>query len=214
MHPAPAIVDTPPGGEPPNRVDAEKHISYALTASSVAPVHDPACAREAVEFAPKTLFRDVLPTRRDGSVWKQSDYMFTPHWAARFKKRFGKSPDVDAPNRVPGMTQPTSCASPLDDFFSDPADPSKLYWTCPPYYRVSECVRKIRQGKLRAILVGPEWTHSEWWKPLLEITLQGYHLPGPETEVSFKMTTFRKTTLVRGGAIRGRWYCRGHFGGR
>ena len=43
-HPAPAIVVTPPGGEPPNRVEAEKHISYALTASSVAPVQDRACA--------------------------------------------------------------------------------------------------------------------------------------------------------------------------
>ena len=36
-HPAPAIVVTPPGGEPPNRFEADKHISYALTASSVAP---------------------------------------------------------------------------------------------------------------------------------------------------------------------------------
>ena len=43
-HPAAAIVVTPPGGEPPNRVEAEKHISYALTASSVAPVQDRACA--------------------------------------------------------------------------------------------------------------------------------------------------------------------------
>ena len=38
MPPAPAIVVTPPGGVPPHRVEAEKHISYALTASSVAPV--------------------------------------------------------------------------------------------------------------------------------------------------------------------------------
>ena len=37
MHPAPAIVVMPPGGEPPNRVEAEKHISYALTASSLPP---------------------------------------------------------------------------------------------------------------------------------------------------------------------------------
>ena len=29
MHPAPAIVVTPPGGKPPNRIEAEKHISYA-----------------------------------------------------------------------------------------------------------------------------------------------------------------------------------------
>ena len=31
MHPAPAIVVKPPGCEPPNHVEAEKHISYALT---------------------------------------------------------------------------------------------------------------------------------------------------------------------------------------
>ena len=68
MHPAPAIVVTPPGGKPPNRVEAEKHISYALTASFVAPVQDRACALELVGFAPKTLARDVLPTQRDGSM--------------------------------------------------------------------------------------------------------------------------------------------------
>ena len=59
MHPAPAIVVTPPGGEPPHRVEAEKHISYSLTASTVAPVQDRACALEVVEFAPETLARDV-----------------------------------------------------------------------------------------------------------------------------------------------------------
>ena len=47
---------------------------------------------------------------------------------------------------------------------------------------ISDCVRKIRQEKLRAIVVGPKWTHREWSKPLMEITLQGYHLPGPETK--------------------------------
>ena len=181
-HPAPAIVVTPPGGEPPNRVEAEKHISYALTASSAAPVQDRACALELVEFAPEALARDVLPTRRDGSMWTQSDYGLTPYWAARVKKQFGKNPDVDAFNRVPGMAQATRWVSPLEDFFSTPEDPSKLYWMCPPYHRFSDSVWKIRQEKLRAIVVRPKWTHREWWKPLIEITLQGYHLPGPETK--------------------------------
>ena len=79
LPPAPAIVVTPPDGEPPNRVEAEKYISYALTASSVAPVQDRACALELVEFAPEKLARDVLPTRRDGTAWKQSDYGLTPY---------------------------------------------------------------------------------------------------------------------------------------
>ena len=100
--------------------------------------------------------------------------------ASRVKKQFGKNPDVDALNRVPGMAQTPCWVSPLEDFFSTPADPSKLYWMCPPYHRFSDCVRKIRQEKLRAIVVGPRWTHREWWKPLMEITLQGYHLPGPD----------------------------------
>ena len=65
MHPAPAIVVTLPRGEPPNRVEAEKHISYALTASSVAPVQDRACALKLFGIAPKTLAPDVLPTRRE-----------------------------------------------------------------------------------------------------------------------------------------------------
>ena len=90
MHPAPATVVTPPGGEAPNRVEAEKHISYALTASSVAPVQDQACALGLVQFAPETLAGDVLPTGRDGSVWTQSDYGLTPYWAARVKKQFGE----------------------------------------------------------------------------------------------------------------------------
>ena len=182
LPPAPAIVVTPPDGEPPNRVEAEKYISYALTASSVAPVQDRACALELVKFAPEKLARDVLPTRRDGTAWKQSDYGLTPYWAGRVKKQFGKNPDVDAFNRVPGIAQATRWVSPQDDFFSTPADPSKLYWMCPPYHRFSDCVRKIRQEKLRAIVVGPKWTHREWWKPLMEVTLQGYHLPGPETK--------------------------------
>ena len=50
---------------------------------------------------------------------------------------------------------------------------------CPPYHQFSNCVRKIRQEKLRAIVVGPKWTHRKWWKPLMEITMQGYHLLGP-----------------------------------
>ena len=66
-----------------------------------------ACALELIEFAPETLARDVLPTRRDGSIWTQSDYGLTPYLAARVKKQFGKSPDVDAFNRVPGMAQAT-----------------------------------------------------------------------------------------------------------
>ena len=87
MHPAPTIVVTPPGGEPPNRVEAEKHISYALTASTVGPVQDWACALELVEFAPETLARDVLPTWRDGSMWTQSDYgltRYTYHFSSCF----------------------------------------------------------------------------------------------------------------------------------
>ena len=115
-------------------------------------------------------------------MWTQSDYGLTPYLAARYKKPFGKNPDMDAFNRVPGMAQATRWVSPLEDFFSSPADPSKLYWMCPAYHRFSDCVRKIRQERLRAIAVGPKWTHREWWKPLMEITLQGYHLPGPETK--------------------------------
>ena len=137
-HPAPAIVVTPPGGELTNCVEAGKHISYASTASSVAPVQDRACALELVEFAPEALARDVLPTRHDGSMWTPSDYGLTPYWAARVKKQFGKNPDVDAFNRVPGMAQATRWVSPLEDFFSTPADPSKLYWMCPPYHRFSD----------------------------------------------------------------------------
>ena len=87
----------------PNRVGAEKHISYALTASSVAHVQDRACALELVAFAPETLARDGLATRHDGSVWTQYDYGVTPYWAARVKKQFGKSPDVDAFNRRRGI---------------------------------------------------------------------------------------------------------------
>ena len=136
-------------------------------------------------FTPETLVRDVLPARRDASVWKQSDYGLAPYWAARVKEQFGKSPNEDAFNRVSGMAQTTRWISPLDDFFSDPADPSKLHWMCPPYHQFSECVWKIWQKKLPAIVVGPKWTHREWWKPLMEITLQGYHLPGPETKARF-----------------------------
>ena len=80
------------------------------------------------------------------------------------------------------MAQATRWVSSLEDFFSTPAGPSKLYWMCPPYHRFSDCVRKIRREKLRAIVVGPRWTHRDWLKPLMEITLQGYHLPGPETK--------------------------------
>ena len=92
MHPAPAIVVTTPGGEPPNRVEAPKHTSYAWTSSSVAPVQDRACVLELFQFAPEALARDVLPTQRDESTWKQSDYGFAPFWAARLKRQFGKTP--------------------------------------------------------------------------------------------------------------------------
>ena len=182
MHPAAAIVVTPPRGEPPDHVEAEKRISYAFITSSVAPVQDRACAFELVAFAPETLARDVPRTRRDRSMSKQSDYGLTPYWAPGVKNQFHKNLDVDAFIGVPGMAQATCSISPLDDFFSTPADSSQLYWMCPPYHRSSDCVRKIRQEKLRAIVVGPKWTHRGWWKPLMEITLQGYHLPWPKTK--------------------------------
>ena len=92
----------------------------------MAPVQYWACALELVEFASEALARDVLPTRHDGSVWTQSDYGLKPYWAAHVKKQFGKNPDVDAFDRVPGMTQATRWVSLLEDFFSTPADPSKL----------------------------------------------------------------------------------------
>ena len=112
----------------------------------------------------------------------QSDYGLTPYWAARVKKQFGKSPDVHTSNRAPVTAQATRLVSPLEDLFSNPADPCKLYWMCPPYHRFSECVRIIRQEKLRTIVLGPKWRHGECWKPLVHITVQGYHLPGPETK--------------------------------
>ena len=105
-----------------------------------------------------------------------------PYWAARVKKQVGKKGGVDAFNGVLGMAQATRWVSPLHDFFFTPADPSKLYWMCPPYHRFSDCVWKIRQERLRAIVLGPKWTHRGWLIPLMEITLQGYHLPGPETK--------------------------------
>ena len=80
------------------------------------------------------------------------------------------------------MAQATPWVLPLEDFFSTPVDPSKLYWMCPLYHPFPEYVQKGWQEKVRAIVVGPEWTHREWWKPLMENTLQGYHLPGPETK--------------------------------
>ena len=79
VHPAPAIVVTPPDGEPPTCVDSEKHISYALTASSVAPVQEGAGVFELLEFPPETLAPDVSTTQRDGSMWKQSNYDLMPY---------------------------------------------------------------------------------------------------------------------------------------
>ena len=80
------------------------------------------------------------------------------------------------------MAQATRWVSPLEDFFSIPADPSELYWMCPRSHQFSECVWKILQEKLRSMVVGMKCTHRVWWKPLMEIILQGYHLPGPETK--------------------------------
>ena len=77
MQLAPVIQVTPPDGKPPNRVEAENHVFYALTASSVSPVRDQSCSLKLVGFAPEALPRDVPPTRRDGSMWKQSDYGLT-----------------------------------------------------------------------------------------------------------------------------------------
>ena len=98
------------------------------------------------------------------------------------KWQFGKNSDVKAFNRPLGMAEATCWASPLDGFFSTPADLSKLHRMCPRYHLFSDCVRKIRQEKLRAISVGPKWAHREWWKPLMEISLHRYHLPEPETK--------------------------------
>ena len=131
-------------------------------------VQDRASALELVEFASETL-----PTHRDGSMWKQSDYGLTLYWAARVKNQFIENPEVETFNRVPGMAQATRWVSQLDDFLSTPADACKLFWMCPPFHRLSHCVQKIRQEKLQSIVVGPSLSRREWWKPLREITLQG-----------------------------------------
>ena len=185
MHLAPAIVVTPPGGEPPTRVEAEKHISYVLTNSSVAPVQDRARAFELLELAPETLARDVLPARRDGSVWKQSDYGLTPYCCIgphASKNNLAKTPmwTPSIGSRV-WLRLPVGFRHSMISF-PPPRTHPKLYWMCPLSHRFPECVREIRQEKLRAIVVGPKWTHREWWKPLIEITLQGYHFLGPETK--------------------------------
>ena len=206
MHPAPAIVVTPPDREPPNNVEAQKHVSYALTASSVAPAQEWACALELVEFASESLARDVLPTRRDGSLWKQSDYGLTPYRAARVKQQFGKLPGGDACKRVPGMAQATSWVSTLDDCFSSPADRCKLYWMCPPYHRLSDRVWKIRREKIRAIVVRPKWTHREWRKPHMEITLRGTIFLGRRLgPVSIRMTTSHPSLNGVGPQWRYKW---------
>ena len=119
--PSPAIVVTPPGGEAPNPVEATKHISNALTASSVDPVQDHACSLELVQFAPETLARDVLPARRDGSVWKKSDNGLTPYWAARVKKtNLAKAPtltpSIGSGEAFGGRTTsklPLACTTPI-----------------------------------------------------------------------------------------------------
>ena len=149
MHPAPAIVVTPPGGALPNCVAAVKHISYALTASSVAPVQDRACALKLVESAPETLARDRC-------MWKQSDYGVTPYWGEGVKTPLGRNPEVDASNRIPGMAEATCWVLPHDDFLATPADASEFYWMCPPYHWFSACLRIIHQEKLGAIVVGPK----------------------------------------------------------
>ena len=173
-------------------------------------MQDWACALELVEFATETLTRDVKPTRCDGSMWKQSDDGLMPYWAARVEKQFGKDPNVDAFNMVPRMAQATCWVLPLDDFSSTPTDPSKQYWMCPPCLRFSDCVRKNRQDKLRAIVLGRKWTHREWWKPLMEITLQEYHLIGPETKAHpyqddhltpFPQRAWSKVALYMDGGI-------------
>ena len=143
-HRAPAIVVTPPDGEPPYCVEANKHISYALTASSVGPVQDLVCALELAEFAPEIVDGDVLSTRRDGSMWRQSDYGITSYAVERVKKKFGRNPDVDVFNRLSGMALATCWVPPHDDSSSIPVDPSNLYSMCPSYHRFSACVQKIR----------------------------------------------------------------------
>ena len=105
--PARAIMVTDVDGEPLKCVEGEEHISYAFTTFSVGGVQDLACVFELVKFTPDTLASDVLPTWRDGSMWKQSDYGLTPHSAARVKKQVGKNPVVDAFNSVPGMARAT-----------------------------------------------------------------------------------------------------------
>ena len=180
LQPAPAIVGTTPGGEPPNRVEAEKHISYALTASSVAPVQDRACALELLEFAPKPLPVMFYLHGVMGPRGKQCDHGLTPYWAARVKKILPKTltwaPSIGSKVwlRLPVGFRHWMIS------FPPPRTPPACIGCALPIIGFSECVGKIRQEKPRAIVVGPRWTHSELWKPLIAITLQGYHPLGPE----------------------------------
>ena len=89
---------------------------------------------------------------------------------------------MDAFNRVLGMAQATRWVSPSDDLFSTPANSSELYWMCLPYHQFSSFALNIRQERLQRNVVGIEWTQREWWKPLMETVLEGYHLPRPETQ--------------------------------
>ena len=181
MHPASAIVVKPPSGEPSNLVEAEKHIFYASTASSVAPVQDQACALVVVELATKPLpvmlhlhglmgpcgSSQIMASRRIGPRVLKANLANTRMW----------TPSLGF---WVWLRLPVGFCHLMLSFLLPRTHPNCI--GCAPYHRFSDCVPKIRQEKLRAIGVVPKWTHREWWKPHIEITLQGYHLPWPETK--------------------------------
>ena len=70
---------------------------------------------------------------------------------------------LSPPCPLPVATLSPSCRSLPHFAVACPGDPSNLYWMCPPYHWFSDCVRKIRQEKLRAIVVGPKWTHGNYF---------------------------------------------------
>jgi DNA N-6-adenine-methyltransferase (Dam) len=116
---------------------------------------------------------------RSPARWIAQDYQVRDEYVADVLRRLGVHPQVDAfadryNKRFPrwwGKRSPEAW-----DAFEEPWD-RDILWMNPPYSRISDVVRKVKQDAAHVVLVVPRWTRRLWYKKASEMAVSRLTYP-------------------------------------
>ena len=130
----------------------------------------PKCSPKSVTFAPGTLF---VTGHRNPARYDRNDVMLNPAIFRQARKTLQFKPSVDLfaskehhqlPRYYSQTDDPQAVGT--DAFLADWRLEQNLYCN-PPWYRIPQCLTRIKREGLRAMFVAPYWPTVDWW-PLFD----------------------------------------------